>query len=678
VTRRRALVVAVVGAAALLGLRQLLVERDPLDRLSAAPAGASTAHEGSWYFPRAGPSILGFESPGGDATLEIDGKTVARGRGQVSARVLFGAGAHAVRFTAPEGSRLLWHPPGRRGPLEYVPPSSLDPSPPAQAAFGAWAGTSPMDGLIALLLAGLAGWVAWIFGRDAIRRADRRVLVGAAAVFGLALAVRLIDLGGAGQTWDEDVNWSAGRNDVTNWLALDFRPASWKWNYEHPPVTKLAAGVAALWADGYGPSRAVSASLVAAACALLVAIGARLFSLRAGLLAGLTAALTPHLVAHGKVIGHEAMAVFLWTAAVLAALVAHDGIAALDDRAARRALAARFAVIGAILGAAVFSRFANLLLAPLLGAILLLQEAPGRRRRTFGLGLAVIPITALVLGVFLWPRLWTSPFRHLDEAWGVLSSLHGEEPFFGAITNRPPALTYFPAYFVGTAPLGILVGAALWLGRAALRRERASLVVALWLLVPFLVGLSPVRQDGVRYIIPSLVALALACGAGLDWAIGAAARLRKSGGQESGPGARAIGVGVGGALLLYLAVTCWRIHPYYLDYYGEHVGGPAGVASARRFEVGWWGEGLADAVAYINQHAEPRARVHRACVRPSHLTWLRGDLWEREARRPADADWILVYEPWRRCPLPPGASLVHRVTAQGATLAEVHRRARAP
>lgn len=676
-TRRRRgliLLVAAGAAAGLVGLRQLIVTRDPLDRLARAPSSSPAdpiTHDGSWYFPRAGPCILGFESPDGEATLAVDGRQVARGRGVNSARVVFEAGAHAVRFTAPPGARLLWHPPGRRGPLEYVPPSSLDPAPPERAEFGAWAGTSPLDGLFALALAALVAGVALAFSLDALRRADRRMLACAGLVFAVALAARLFDLGGAGQTWDEDVYWSAGRNDVTNWLSLDFRPSSWRWNLEHPPVTKLVAGAAAQWADGYGPARAVSALLVAVACALLVAIGRRLFSTRVGLLAGLIAALSPHLVAHGQIVGHEAMAVFLWAAAVLACLAAHDGSDGLAEPDARRRLALRFAGIGVLVGLAVFSRFVNLLLAPLVGALLLLGEHPGRRRRTLILGAAIIPVVALVVGFALWPRLWTSPFHHLGEAWGVLSSVHGEEPFLGRITNRPPALIYFPLYLLATAPIGVLLGAALWLGRAAVRRERGSLVVGLWLVAPLLVALSPVRQDGVRYILPALVALALASAAGVDWMVSWL-------GQKIGPGREPrLFAGAAAVLVLYLAVVCWRIHPYYLDYYGEQVGGPAAVERDRRFEVGWWGEGLADAVEYINQHAAPGARVHRGCVRPGHLTWLRGDLWT-ETRRAADADWILVYEPWRPCPLPPGALLVHEVEAQGAPLARVYQRAAQP
>ncbi|HWM88330.1 MAG TPA: glycosyltransferase family 39 protein, partial [Kofleriaceae bacterium] len=414
-----ALAVAAATAAGLLGLRQLLVVRDPLDRLA-----GSDVRQGSWYFPRGGPYVLGFESPG-EAILEVDGRQVARGSGQVSARVLFEAGARAVRFTAPPGARLLWHPPGRRGPLEYVPPSSLDDRPPELAEFGAWAGASPGDGLFALALLAVGAALAIYLARDALRRLDRRALAWAGIVFAFALAVRLIDLGGAGQTWDEDVNWSAGRNYVTNWLALDFRQSSWQWNFEHPPVTKLAAGVAAQLADGYGPARAVSAALMAAACALLVFIGRRLYALRVGALAGFVAALSPHLVAHGKVVGHEAMAAFLWTAAVLAALAAHDRSPE-GEPDERRRLALRFAIAGALLGAAVFSRFVNVLLAPLLGALLLLQAPTGSRRRTLLLGLAVVPAVALLVGLILWPRLWSSPLRHLADSWGVLSGLHGE------------------------------------------------------------------------------------------------------------------------------------------------------------------------------------------------------------------------------------------------------------
>ena len=128
-----------------------------------------------------------------------------------------------------------------------------------------------------------------------------------------------------GQTWDEDVNWSSGRNYITNILSLDLSPLSWLWNYQHPPVMKYLEGIGAQLSDGYGPARALSAIWVALGCAFLVPIGARLYSFRVGLLAAIIAALLPPLVAHGQIVGHEAPTVLWWSLGILLALTIHDG-----------------------------------------------------------------------------------------------------------------------------------------------------------------------------------------------------------------------------------------------------------------------------------------------------------------------------------------------------------------
>jgi hypothetical protein len=128
------------------------------------------------------------------------------------------------------------------------------------------------------------------------------------------------------------------------------------------------------------------------------------------------------------------------------------------------------------------------------------------------------------------------------------------------------------------------------------------------------------------------------------------------------------------AMIAYLAITCARIHPYYLDYYGEQVGGPAAVARARRFEIAWWGEGLDRAIAYVDRHARPGDRVHRRCVEPGHLTWFGRGLWE-PVDDPRQATWIVHYQPsWRPCPIPPDARRVFRVSADGAPLVDVWQR----
>lgn len=694
--RRRTLValaLALVLLAALWMVRNALAD-SPLERLARVQGegGHGQAWQGSIYFPRGGPYILGFESPNGQAALFIDGKRVIAGQGQTSTRVLYEAGIKAIRFEAPEGGRLLWHPPGRRGPLEYVPASSLAPDPPERARFGRWAGASPLDGLVSVLAVLIvAGACAYIW-RGSLASVNRRELVWVLGTALLALAVRLHDLGAAGQTWDEDVNWSAGRNYVTNWLSLDFSASSWEWNYEHPPVMKYVAGIGAQWADGYGPARALSALMIAIACGIMVAIGRRLYGLRVGVLAGLVAGLSPHLIGHGKVVGHEAPTVLLWALAVWLCLRAHDGLShgspdglvhdpadhsmkgsgvseTADPDAARR-LAWRMAGIGVVFGLAVSSRFVNALMAPLIGGILLVRAPAGQRKRTLVLGLLIIAPVAALVGMAVWPRLWSEPITHLQEAWEKLRKPHSPEPFFGTITSTPPR-HYFLVYLAATAPLGVLMGVLAFVARIVAwqgRERTTSIIVLLWLAVPLLAALSPVRQDGVRYIMPSLLALALMCAAGVDFLASLVARMRTS---RSSTWVRA---GLGMALVLYLGVVNARIHPYYLDYYGEHMGGPERVAKKRLLEVAWWGEGLAQAIEYVNRHAPPRARVHKQCVEPGHLAWLRADLFEAEARLVHEADWILVYQPsWRTCPLPNGARLVHEVAAQGAPLAHVYR-----
>jgi 4-amino-4-deoxy-L-arabinose transferase-like glycosyltransferase len=52
-----------------------------------------------------------------------------------------------------------------------------------------------------------------------------------------------------------------------------------------------------------------------------------------------------------------------------------------------------------------------------------------------------------------------------------------------------------------------------------------------------------------------------------------------------------------------LVVTCVKIHPYYVDYYNS-------VSKTHRNRLfGWWGEGMAEAVAYVDQHAPRNSSV---------------------------------------------------------------------
>jgi hypothetical protein len=179
---------------------------------------------------------------------------------------------------------------------------------------------------------------------------------------------------------------------------------------------------------------------------------------------------------------------------------------------------------------------------------------------------------------------------------------------------------------------------------------------------PLGVALSPVRQDGVRYVLPCLSALAVIAAAGFDQ-LAVWLRLRQ-----------AFAV-VAAAAVAYLALTLVRIHPYYLDYFAEQVGCAGRVAARGWFETAWWGEGVDRAVAYVDDHAAPGARVDRQCIEPAHLAWFREDLWTPMTAVASEATWIVSYAPASHpCPLPPDARQVFAVTADGVVLAAVYQR----
>ena len=637
---------------ALLFALRALLHTPALDVLAEAPADprdprGTVARAGSIYIARGGPVIIGFQSPRAEARVTVAGREL-RGRGIVKERLILPRGPAAIRVALPDDARLVWSPVGRRGDPEYIVASSLSADPPETATFD-HPGTAPLDGIIAIAILLVIAGACLYAARRRLAAVPRDMWIAIAVVFVAGVVVRWLDLDGAGQTWDEDVNWAAGRNYVSNVLALDFRATSWVWNFEHPPVMKYLAGTGAQLADGFGPARAISALLVALGCALLVPIGARLYNLRTGILAAAIATLIPSLVGHGKIVGHEAPTVLWWSLAILLALGVHDGAPQ------RKTLVLRLVALGAVIGIAVASRFVNGLVGPLC-VLIVVAQAPDRRHAL--LWCSVMPVVSVVTIYAVWPRLWLHPVTALQASLKKLDVVHAPEPFLGTVTSHPGP-HYFLVYLYATLPIVLLVLAIAWLSRSVRDRNRTTLIVLAWLVIPLLAALSPVRQDGVRYIMPAFPAIAVMAAAIID----RYARTPR------------IFAGAFAALVLYLGVTAVRTHPYYIDYFGEHTGGAGRVARYKRFETAWWGEGLAPSLAYVNEHAEPNARVSRHCVEPSHLAWFREDLWTNLPSSPADASWIVVYAPGRMsCPVPADAKRVFTVEHDGTTLSAVYRR----
>jgi 4-amino-4-deoxy-L-arabinose transferase-like glycosyltransferase len=437
---------------------------------------------------------------------------------------------------------------------------------------------------------------AWPAGPDALAMA---------AVLVVAAALRLYHVSGFGQTWDEDVYWSSGRNYLENLVHLDFRARMWRWNYEHPPVAKYLVGLGALWHDGYGPARALVALVGAATCVVVYLLGRDLFSRRVGVCAALLYALLPPAIAHSQISGLETPSTFFATLSLWAFL-------------RRRHLGA-----GVAGGLAAASRFIAGLsfVALFLGSLL---RRPRDRAEWVRLGLS--PLVGVATLVAVWPRLWIEgPVAGLRASLQRLAVQHTPEWFFGATILHPMPKLYFPAYFAAGVTPALLVG-LLGLGW---RRERAVAIGAAFFAAPFLLCFSPVIQSGLRYLLPALPPAAVLSAAGLE---AASARLGARLRRDLFPAT---------CLVAALASlwSCLQVRPYYLDYYNFLFGGPRAALDRRRFVFGWWGEGIAPAVAWFNAHAAPGTTVYYNLF-PNHVVWLRDDV--RPVRAPAEATMALV------------------------------------
>lgn len=608
------------------GLRRSdgVVERD----IDCDPCHGPLEWTGTWYLPRGGPYIFALDAIDGQAQLDIDGQLVVSAMRQpqpLKQRRVLAAGPHAVHVTfAGNGAmRLYWLPPGRRGDPEYVPPEALRPLPPAQAgSFGdlAYRADAAAFSVTLLILAALGLFLL------RVRRIDGIAL----ALFGVAVAIRLWRLNAFGQTWDEDVYWSSGRNYLENLAHFDFRARMWNWNYEHPPIAKYIVGLGALWHDGYGPARALVALLGAGTCVLVYLIGKDLYSRRIGIGGALLLAFLPPAIAHSQISGLEMPSTFF---SVLAMWFL---------------VRKRYLAMGVAGGLATACRFiAGLVFVAI--AIALLIDRPKTRRGW--IEACVSPLVGFVTMVILWPRLWIEgPMAGLRRSLARLNVQHTPEWFFGTSILTPVPKSYFFAYFVACATPAILLGLALvWLARP----RRSTGICLAFLFAPFLLMFSPVIQGGIRYLVPALPAAALLAAAGID----AAAR-------------RFAPLALGAAAALSF-VSCVLVGPYYLDYYNFVFGGPRAAFAKKRFLFGWWGEGVGAAVKWTNQHAPPGAAVWYN-LWPSHIVWLRDDF--RIVHSPAEADYVLVNHFQFEHP-PPGFREVFREeVSPAAPLSAVYRR----
>jgi hypothetical protein len=267
-----------------------------------------------------------------------------------------------------------------------------------------------------------------------------------------------------------------------------------------------------------------------------------------------------------------------------------------------------------------------------------------------------LPFASLLPIIVTWPWLWGDTARHLQTTihhWNFTP----KELFLGQEGGVPA--DYFLASFLAVTPLGVVVLFFAGLVRAMRSRGKWILVLS-WFLAPFAWTFTGFRQDGVRYVYSAFPAFAIIAAAGLlTISARLTAVLRHS----------AL-VPLVFCLVAYLGWVDWRIHPYYLDYFNEAVGGPSGVYEHRLFETGWWSEGLNEAVAYLNVHAPYGASWTLRGADDHTFIGLRPDL----PRDDRDPRFIVTRELTPGRPPPAGYQVAMEVRVEGAPIVAVYRK----
>lgn len=436
-----------------------------------------------------------------------------------------------------------------------------------------------------------------------VQKKTRQNILLVIALFLIALSFRLWDLNATGGTWDERTYFLAGRHYVYHFSHLNFDPMVWSENFEVPPVAKYIYGAAnLLFAKGkdYTPSRILSALMAALTVIVVYLVGKEFFEKKVGILAALILTFLPPFVAHGKIAGIESPLALFFSLTVYLFL-----------RGIKTGNQLKYLLSGLVCGVALATKFTSLLLFILVFLIFMLAkktELLKKKEITLPLAVMFFPAVALFTFVALWPWLWSNPYWQFNKV-AMFYQGYGmgiAEYFLGEMA-RPPVY-YYLVYFLATTPVLILILLVAFVHKTIKNRTFYFFTLALWLSVPFFWSLTSLKQDGVRYIYPIYAPLSLISAIGFFHITDALALRRYK---------KAAGGFFSSLVVGYLVLTCLTIHPYYLDYYNEIVGGPKNVYRHRWFEIGWWGEGIKEAVEYVNKNAPPGSYVWFK-VRPSH------------------------------------------------------------
>lgn len=197
-----------------------------------------------------------------------------------------------------------------------------------------------------------------------------------------------------------------------------------------------------------------------------------------------------------------------------------------------------------------------------------------------------------------WPYLWRQFLTKLFSSLGTTASYPYANGFYRGTADLK--CDFYLVNLIVTTPIFLLPLFIIGMSKMVAFPSDNGILL-LWTIIPMGLLSLPIAEyrDGVRQILFILPALSILASFGLlgivDYVMTVFPQFRLL---------DFVSISVVISLMIF---ECIIIHPYYLDYYNHLVGGMRGAADD--YLVGWWGEGMREAISYIDQHAEKNSVV---------------------------------------------------------------------
>ncbi|MBN1670972.1 MAG: glycosyltransferase family 39 protein [Kiritimatiellae bacterium] len=394
-------------------------------------------------------------------------------------------------------------------------------------------------------------------------------------------------------------------------LLRRFDFASEKWGHlpQIPVISRYFFGVLPQVIFGVQPNdpdanvipRTISALFGVLAVWLAFVVGRRMKDARFGWLAAVLVACSPPIISHHRMATIACIGSVPALTFVLFALRYEDRHAWRDMGFAALACGMTFAVyfrLGLGLWGGAFGWV-------VISAVLRRKGWTARRSALFlGACALACPVVLCLTYPYCWFHFLAFWARNFAEHRGELLAKPGPGPqefFLGALRETP--WYYYFVVLAFSLPALLLVATAWGSVRECMRWKRWS---AMWLPMGiaashFFVATWGLRQCNTHYLQHTLLFLSFpAAGALYVFGDCLAGKWPRLSGARWLPG---IVMGI------YLLGNCIWIHPEYLDYFNELVGGPPGVYKHRLLPVGWYGEGSSQTLEWLSGNAESNATV---------------------------------------------------------------------